>query len=257
MRWRSPNRLSSLQDYRRGPRPIRNCGSPKPKGGRFVLCLTVCKRRRFFSGSGECAGRWIPAHGCVRRSLVICSESRIGRSATSVNRRQHTDIENRSRSRLCRATFVPVVEAADFGQRHDAGDRTVGRRPTIRRVFLETEMRAAAMVVAEVRRQDAAQMRGVQDDQLIETLATNGSDQPFDERVLPGTCGTGHDLCDRHAGHAALERVAVNAVSIAWQPAWGSVVRKRFDDLLSRPFSGWVRRYVEMREAAAFMRQHE
>ena len=79
-----------------------------------------------------------------------------------------------------------MMEAADFGQRHDAAGRIVGRRPTIRCVFLEAQMRAGPMVVAKVRRQDTAQVRGVHDDQLIEALATNRSDQPLDERVLPG-----------------------------------------------------------------------
>src|SRR5262249_16396715 len=119
-----------------------------------------------------------------------------------------------------------MMKPADFGECDDPGGQGVGRRPMVRRVFLEAEMRAAPMVVAEARRQEAAQVGGIQNDQVIEALATDGSDQPLDERVLPGTCRTRDDLGDRHARNALLERGAVNAVSVAQQPAWCSVVWK-------------------------------
>jgi hypothetical protein len=105
----------------------------------------------------------------------------------------------------------------------------------IRCVFPQAEMRATAMVVAEVRGQHAAQVHGIQNDEVIEALATDGPDQPLDEWVLPGTRGTGDDLGDRHAGHTSPEIVVVNAVSVAQQPAWCGVVGKRIDDLLRRP----------------------
>ena len=124
-------------------------------------------------------------------------------------------------------------------------------------VFIEAEMRATAMVIAEVRRQKAAQVRGVQNDQVIEALATNGPDQPLDKRVLPGTDGTGYDFANRHAHDASLEHVAVNAVSVAQQPPWSSIVGKRVDDLLRRPFGRGVLGHVEVNDAAPFVRQHQ
>ncbi len=124
-------------------------------------------------------------------------------------------------------------------------------------VFLEAEMRATAMVVAEVRRQDVPQVRGIQDDHVIEALATNGSDEPFNERVLPGTSWTGDDLDDRHARNASLERAAVNTVSVAQQSPWRRVVGKRVDDLLRRPFGRLVLSHIEVHDAAALVRQYE
>ncbi len=92
-----------------------------------------------------------------------------------------------------------MMKAADLGQCHDVADRHVGSSTMIRCVFLEGEMRATAMVVAEGRRQESPQMLGIQDDHGIEALATNGPNQPFDKRVLPGIGASGHELSDRHA----------------------------------------------------------
>jgi len=118
-------------------------------------------------------------------------------------------------------------------------------------------MRAAAMVVTHVRCQDATQVHGVENDHVIQTLATNGPDQSLDERVLPGTCGAGHDLSDRHSGEASTECVAVDAVSIPQQPAGRRVLRKGVDDLLRGPFSGRMLGHIEVNHASAFVRQHE
>ena len=47
-------------------------------------------------------------------------------------------------------------------------------------------MRAASMVVFKVRRQDTAQVTLVEDDDVIETFATDRANDAFDIGVLPG-----------------------------------------------------------------------
>ena len=63
--------------------------------------------------------------------------------------------------------------------------------PQSRRVSIERPMRAPLVVVSDISLEQATQMSLVQNDHVIEQLATNASDQPLDVRVLPGRgrCG--------------------------------------------------------------------
>ena len=73
------------------------------------------------------------------------------------------------------------MQATDLRRDEDlAGSDT--RRPAVRGVFAQAEMRAAPMVVG-VRAKHAAEMSGVEDEHVIETLASCGSDKSFDECV--------------------------------------------------------------------------
>lgn len=56
------------------------------------------------------------------------------------------------------------------------------------------------------------------DDHGIETLASDGTNQTFDIRILPGAGRRGDDLGDAHARESALKDGAVDAVPIAVQP---------------------------------------
>jgi hypothetical protein len=77
------------------------------------------------------------------------------------------------------------MQAADLRRDDDlAGSGT--RRPAVRGVFAQAEMRAAPMVVGEIRAKHAAEMPVVEDDHVVQTLAANGADHAFDVRILPG-----------------------------------------------------------------------
>ena len=86
-------------------------------------------------------------------------------------------------------------------------------------VFLEPEVRSGPMVVLEVGCEDATEMCLADDDHVIEALASDGSDQTLNERILPWTRRSGHDFGDTHASQSPLECVGVDAVSISVQPA--------------------------------------
>jgi hypothetical protein len=79
------------------------------------------------------------------------------------------------------------METTDFRDRDDWSGRYSAGWTMIRRVFLEAEMRSGPMVVPDVRGEDAPKMRLVDDDDVVETLASDGSDQAFYERILPRT----------------------------------------------------------------------
>lgn len=78
----------------------------------------------------------------------------------------------------------------------------------IGRVLLEAEMRSTPMIVLPVGIEHAPQVRLVEDDDVIEALASNRADHTFDVRILPGTRRRGDNLGDAYAGQTPLERVA-------------------------------------------------
>ena len=82
-----------------------------------------------------------------------------------------------------------MMKTANFGDRDDlSGGRSTGRS-VIWRVLLEAEVRSTPMIVPAVGREDAPEMRLVDDDHVVETLSSDRADHALDERILPGTRG--------------------------------------------------------------------
>ena len=81
------------------------------------------------------------------------------------------------------------MQAADL-RRDDDRSGTGTRRPAVRGVFTQAEMRAAPMVVSEIRAEHAAEMPVVEDDDVDETFAANGADHTLHVGILPRTEGS-------------------------------------------------------------------
>ena len=150
-----------------------------------------------------------------------------------------------------------MMEATDFGKRHDPARRRPFDGPDVRRILVERKMRASPMVVREVARQDATQVAFAQDEDVIQTLAPDRANEPFREGVLPRTGGRGQDFSDSHALHALPERVTVDAVTIAEEIGRRGVVRERVHDLLGRPVRGGVFGHVEVDDTPAMVGEHD
>ena len=75
--------------------------------------------------------------------------------------------------RLRGLPFVAVMKAADFWNRDDRPSGRDRDGPGIRRILLESQMRATSMIVPAVEREDALQMRLVEDDHVIQAFATD------------------------------------------------------------------------------------
>lgn len=116
---------------------------------------------------------------------------------------------------LSGATLISVMETADFWDRDDLSARERMDYPVIGRVLLESKMRSSPMVVTDVGCESFAQVCFVDYDHMIQTFASNGSDQAFDIGTLPRTHRTGDNFLDRHAGQSAPECLAVNPVAIS------------------------------------------
>jgi len=79
-----------------------------------------------------------------------------------------------------------MMQTADLRERDDSSDSGRLDRARVRAILVERKMSAGALVVVDVRGQDAAQMALIEDHDVIQTLATDRTDYTLDVSVLPG-----------------------------------------------------------------------
>ena len=71
------------------------------------------------------------------------------------------------------------------------------------------------MIVVEISRNDAPEMAFIQNDDVIEAVASQGSYEPLHERVLPRTSRRANDLLDPHAPDSPLKCAAIDRIAIS------------------------------------------
>jgi hypothetical protein len=79
-------------------------------------------------------------------------------------------------------TIVVMKSAQDGVRTYETGSLN---RPRNRRIFVKGSMSPDAVVVASVRFQNSAQMCLAQDNDVVQTLPPDRSDQPFSKAILP------------------------------------------------------------------------
>jgi hypothetical protein len=92
---------------------------------------------------------------------------------------------------------------------------------------------------------------------MVQTLAANGTNDPFDVRPLPRGSRRGQNFVDPHVFDLPAKFLSEDGVAIAQQVARDLFKRKRFSQLLSGPFRGWVGGHIEMKNATTAMTQHQ
>ena len=112
------------------------------------------------------------------------------------------------------------------------------------------------MVVIEISGNDTPEMAFVQNDEMIEAIAAQGSDQPLHERVLPRTSRCAENLFDPQALDPPLKCAAVDRIAIAEEVFRCAVPWEGFDDLLARPMSRRILGNVEVQNFPSRMREH-
>jgi hypothetical protein len=133
-----------------------------------------------------------------------------------------------------------MVEAAhlqDFD--HPSRDGPL-RPPGLGRIFVERQMGAPRMVISAIRSQRAAQGLFTEDDDVVQTLAANRADQPFDVGSLPGRARGGEHLFDAHGLDLLHEVLPEDPIPIPQQVTRSTVPRKRLPELVRGPFRGRV-----------------
>ena len=78
-----------------------------------------------------------------------------------------------------------MVEATDFAKRHDPAGLRPFDGPPVGRVLVEREMRACAVIVREIRGQDATQVRLAEHDDMVQAPSPHRANEPFRKRILP------------------------------------------------------------------------
>ena len=81
------------------------------------------------------------------------------------------------------ASLVAMVQSADFRERDHLTFHRGLHASWRGRVFLQREMRSRPMIIGDISGAHAPQMRLVDDDHVIETFASDRSDQSFNVRI--------------------------------------------------------------------------
>jgi hypothetical protein len=150
-----------------------------------------------------------------------------------------------------------MVEATDFANRDDLAEFRLFNRAAVRRILVEREVSTRPVVVREVASQGAAQVPFAKNEDVIQTLAPDGANEPLRKGVLPRALIRREDFSGPHALHALLEHVTVDRVAIAEEVGRGGVVREGVHDLLGRPGSGGMLGDIEMDDSSAMMSEHD
>ena len=95
----------------------------------------------------------------------------------------------------------------------------------------------------------------IEDDHMIQALATNASDHPLDIGILPRTPWCNVNLFDAHSFDSRCEGIAVDSVAVPNHKPGSAVFRKCFDDLLCGPNRRRMLRDIEVDDAASIVRQ--
>src|SRR5258705_881853 len=97
-------------------------------------------------------------------------------------------------------------------------------------------MRSDAVVVGGVRFQSSAQMSLAQDNDVVQALAPDRSDQPFGKAVLPGRGWCGRLVPDADGAQSARDDAAIDPVAIADEVVRSLIPRKCLRYLTCNPF---------------------
>src|ERR1700731_2574235 len=96
-------------------------------------------------------------------------------------------------------------------------------------------MRSHAVVIVRIVFQNPAQMCLAQNNDVIQTLAPDRSDQPFDKAILPRRGWCGRLVPDAHGAQTARDDAAIDPVAIADEVVRSLIPGKCFGYLTCNP----------------------
>src|SRR3954451_21126510 len=83
----------------------------------------------------------------------------------------------------------------------------------LRGVFAEGQMSAPAVVIRNIRGEGTTERALSEDDDVIQTLAANGTNEPFDIGPLPGRSPCGKHLFDAHSFYLIDELLPEDSIT--------------------------------------------
>lgn len=100
-------------------------------------------------------------------------------------------------------------------------------------------------------------MARIQDDDMVKTIPSDGSDQPLHVRVLPRTPGRAQNLLDAQTIDAPAKCFPIYRVATPKRILRSAIPREGFDNRLACPLRGRILGDVEMNHLAPVMREYD
>ena len=105
-------------------------------------------------------------------------------------------------------------------------------------------------MVRDVGSKHPPEMSLIEDDDMVQTLATHGPDDAFDVGILPRRAWRGADGCQAESFGGASERRVEGRVTVVEEESRGGVVWEGLAKLLAGPRGCGMLRHVDMQDAA-------
>jgi len=165
----------------------------------------------------------------------------------------------RSRSRLGsgREPFVAMMKAADLWECDNLASTRWAYGTRIGAVLCERQVGPGSMVIVEVGRQDPTQVTRVQDNDMIEALPPDRSDDALNIGVLPRRSWRRRQVDGAHRFQPIAEDRSIGCVAISDQVSRRGFPRERLHKLLRQPGRRRMGGDVEVNHLAPFMAQHD
>ena len=104
------------------------------------------------------------------------------------------------------------MKAAEDGRTYDAAHMLDGAMD--RRVLVKRPMSSQLVIIGGILHQNLAQVRFAEDNHMVDALASDRSDQPFGEAVLPRRAWGDGLVTDAHGPQLAGYECAVDLIPI-------------------------------------------
>ena len=113
------------------------------------------------------------------------------------------------------------------------------------------------VIIGQVIGEDLVEVLAIEDDDVVQTLAANRANYPFDHGILPWRLRRDELLFEAQALNSVHKIRAIDAIPIPEQIARWDSVGESLDHLLRRPGSRGRFGDIEMQDFAALVRQDQ
>ena len=152
-----------------------------------------------------------------------------------------------------RETIAAMMKSAHLGKHNNLSLLRSLHRPRFRGIFVQAQMGPTPVIIGKIGFKQTVQVSLVEHDDVIQTFATDRTNQPFDVRRLPRRARHNPDFLQAQSLGAALELQAVDAITVTEQVLRGRGKGEGFPELLGRPTGRRALDDIEVEDSATIM----